>query len=108
MTLTIKQFAALEDIAALRVECTNCKASLSVPMSASTFNLPNTCPSYGADWYESSGNGRSVGDIMASLAQQMRLLRRAMESKMWVSASPLMWRLAVRPSSPLLPAEMFS
>ena len=81
MTQTVRHFAALDDITALRVECLKCKTSLSIPVAVSAFSTPTSCPTCGADWYDSYGNGRSVGEIMAALAQQLKLLRRAMENK---------------------------
>ena len=81
MTKITKQFVGLEDLMALRVICDHCGASLSLPIMGNAFRLPEMCPSCQNYWYQSYGNGTSIGDIAARLAQDVGVLRRALETK---------------------------
>ena len=81
MSKITKQFVGLEDLMALRAVCDHCGASLSLPIMGNAFRLPERCPSCMNDWYQSYGNGPSIGNIAAKLAQDVRALRHALENR---------------------------
>lgn len=81
MTQVLKQFIELDDVIALRVECSHCKASLTLPLNSVSFKIPQMCPSCQSDWYEGYGNGRNMGDVIASFVAEVKRLRRALEDK---------------------------
>jgi hypothetical protein len=44
MTSLTKQFIDLDDLTAVVISCSNCKASLTLPLDADRMNLPEICP----------------------------------------------------------------
>lgn len=79
MTKITKHFVGLGDLAALRVICDHCGASLSLPIMSNAFRLPENCPSCRYDWYQNYGNGSNIGNIALRLVQDMKALRNVLE-----------------------------
>lgn len=78
MTKITKQFVGLGDLAALRVVCDHCGASLSLPIMSNAFSLPENCPSCRYGWYQNYGNGPNIGNIALRLVQDVKALRNAL------------------------------
>lgn len=81
MTHTVKQFIDLKDMTTLRVECSSCKASLTIPIDGLSFDVPSMCPACKSDWYQAYGNRANMGTVIADFVGQLKRLKRVLEDK---------------------------
>ena len=79
MTHIVKQFIALADISFLRIDCSDCKASLSLPIMSTSFSIPQHCPSCREEWYQTYANGPNAGERIAELVRHVKAVQRVFE-----------------------------
>ena len=79
MTIITKHFVKPKDIVALRIDCTNCDTSLSMPMS-SEIRVDNmfTCPNCNEPWIRLAQN--TAEEAVAQTIHQIRELNKTLYS----------------------------